>query len=110
MNSSYVNGKLLVSGLLVFVVALLVIGITRVSSQPAEPIGAETVIFPRESDSGGFAQAAGPWNWEFPRDHGPHPAYQTEWWYYTGNLTTTDGRRFGYQFTIFRRALTSKRA
>jgi predicted secreted hydrolase len=41
----------------------------------------------------------------FPEDHGPHPDYQTEWWYYTGNLDTTDGRHFGYQLTFFRRAL-----
>jgi predicted secreted hydrolase len=42
----------------------------------------------------------------FPADHGPHPGYQTEWWYYTGNLVADSGRRFGYQLTFFRRALT----
>jgi predicted secreted hydrolase len=36
---------------------------------------------------------------------GDHPTDQTEWWYYTGNLDTVDGRHFGYQFTIFRSAL-----
>ncbi|NLP98697.1 hypothetical protein HGO75_23645, partial [Mycobacterium tuberculosis] len=41
----------------------------------------------------------------FPRDLGPHYDYQTEWWYYTGNLETADGRLFGYQLTFFRRAL-----
>jgi predicted secreted hydrolase len=41
----------------------------------------------------------------FPQDHGPHPDYQTEWWYYTGNLADEQGRRFGYQLTFFRRAL-----
>jgi predicted secreted hydrolase len=47
----------------------------------------------------------------FPRDHGPHPDFQTEWWYYTGNLQADDGRRFGYQLTFFRRAVqpTSER-
>jgi len=53
----------------------------------------------------GFARAIEPRTWSFPADHGAHPAFQTEWWYYTGNLATEDGRRFGYQFTIFRRAL-----
>ncbi len=43
---------------------------------------------------------------EFPQDHGPHPAFQTEWWYFTGNLTNEVGARYGYQFTIFRRALS----
>lgn len=42
----------------------------------------------------------------FPADHGPHPEYQTEWWYYTGNLQSDSGRRFAYQLTFFRRGLT----
>lgn len=53
----------------------------------------------------GFARADGPRGFSFPQDHGPHPDYQTEWWYYTGNLVTADGRHFGYQLTFFRRAL-----
>ena len=39
---------------------------------------------------------------EFPRDHASHPDYRIEWWYYTGNLETESGRRFGYQVTFFR--------
>jgi len=39
----------------------------------------------------------------FPRDHAAHPAFQTEWWYYTGHLYTTDGEQYGYQLTFFRR-------
>ncbi len=38
----------------------------------------------------------------FPRDHASHPDYKIEWWYYTGNVKTTSGRRFGYQITFFR--------
>ncbi|HSJ26188.1 MAG TPA: lipocalin-like domain-containing protein [Longimicrobiales bacterium] len=41
----------------------------------------------------------------FPADHGPHPEFRTEWWYWTGNLTADDGREFGYQLTFFRSAL-----
>ncbi len=52
-----------------------------------------------------FARASGPKTLEFPADQGPHPDYQTEWWYYTGNLETPDGRHFGYELTFFRRAL-----
>jgi predicted secreted hydrolase len=37
-----------------------------------------------------------------PRDHVSHPAYRIEWWYYTGNVETDRGRRFGYQITFFR--------
>jgi predicted secreted hydrolase len=42
----------------------------------------------------------------FPRDHGAHPEFKTEWWYYTGHLEARGGREFGFQFTIFRTALT----
>jgi predicted secreted hydrolase len=45
---------------------------------------------------------------EFPKDHGPHPSFKTEWWYFTGNLFSEEGDEFGYQFTIFRTALTSQ--
>jgi len=53
----------------------------------------------------GFTRAMGPQELVFPEDHGAHTDFQTEWWYYTGNLDTVDGRHFGYQFTIFRSAL-----
>jgi predicted secreted hydrolase len=52
-----------------------------------------------------YARADGPRPLTFPADHGPHNDFQTEWWYYTGNLQTSDGRHFGYQLTFFRRAL-----
>lgn len=54
----------------------------------------------------GFARADIPRDFTFPQDFGPHPNFQTEWWYYTGNLSTLDGRDFGYQLTFFRRALS----
>jgi len=53
----------------------------------------------------GFARAAGPRAFSFPRDHGPHPEFRTEWWYYTGNLRARDGRHVGFQLTFFRIAL-----
>ena len=37
-----------------------------------------------------------------PADHVSHPDYKIEWWYYTDNLDTREGRRFGYQVTFFR--------
>lgn len=42
----------------------------------------------------------------FPRDHGSHPEFRTEWWYVTGHLDAADGRRFGFQVTFFRQAAT----
>ncbi|HMO56921.1 MAG TPA: lipocalin-like domain-containing protein [Roseiflexaceae bacterium] len=54
----------------------------------------------------GFARADAPRSFSFPLDHGPHPEYAVEWWYYTGNLAAADGRRYGFQFTIFRVGIT----
>lgn len=45
------------------------------------------------------------YEYHFPRDHFNHPEYQTEWWYYTGNLKAADGRRFGFELTFFRQGL-----
>ncbi len=56
-------------------------------------------------DTAGFARATEPRTFTFPADHGPHPAFRTEWWYFTGNLTAEDGRDFGFQLTFFRSAL-----
>jgi predicted secreted hydrolase len=52
----------------------------------------------------GFTQALPGYRFEFPRDHFAHPEFQTEWWYYTGNLRTADGKRFGFELTFFRQA------
>ncbi len=54
-------------------------------------------------------RAQSPWRdatpgytFQFPRDHASHPDSKIEWWYYTGNVATSQGRRFGYQVTFFR--------
>jgi len=46
------------------------------------------------------------YRYEFPRDHFNHPDFQTEWWYYTGNLKSAEGRRFGFELTFFRQAVS----
>ena len=45
------------------------------------------------------------YHYAFPRDHFNHPDFETEWWYYTGNLQSTDGHRFGFELTFFRQAV-----
>jgi len=54
----------------------------------------------------GYLSVTGPCNLEFPRDHGPHPGYRTEWWYYTGNLQAESGEKYGFQLTFFRRQIS----
>jgi predicted secreted hydrolase len=46
------------------------------------------------------------YRYEFPRDNFNHPEFQTEWWYYTGNLTASDGHRFGFELTFFRQGVS----
>jgi predicted secreted hydrolase len=45
------------------------------------------------------------WHYEFPRDHAPHPDFKTEWWYFTGEVRSADGQRFGYELTFFRQGV-----
>lgn len=92
---------LLVTVLLVgLMVAFLVW--TRPPAQPSPPALTLVAVSPEAT----FARAESVQSIQLPLDHGPHPAYQTEWWYYTGNLETEIGRHFGYQLTFFRRGLT----
>lgn len=99
--------------LIPFILLAAIVGGLFLWRQPAAPTTAQASLLPlltaEDSASDGtspFARATIPNDIEFPRDFGPHPEYQTEWWYYTGNLEGEDGRLFGYQFTIFRRALS----
>ncbi|HEY7214023.1 MAG TPA: lipocalin-like domain-containing protein [Thermoanaerobaculia bacterium] len=59
----------------------------------------------RAANDEGYAKALQPRVFQFPADHGPHPEFRTEWWYFTGNLATQEERRFGFQLTFFRSAL-----
>jgi len=63
------------------------------------------VCLPRDLFGQGWRQADAPRQWSFPRDHGSHPEYRTEWWYFTGNLADNEGKRYGYQLTFFRHGL-----
>ncbi|MBW7880500.1 MAG: hypothetical protein H3C32_14445 [Anaerolineae bacterium] len=95
--------KLIVAFAVVIVVALL--GLSMIEGAGGDTITASAQLIAPQTDLAGYARAIGPYDWRFPRDFGAHDTFQTEWWYYTGNLATDDGRRFGYQFTIFRRAI-----
>lgn len=83
----------------------LIAGLTQgCQSRPVETTAVQWVGLPGQTGQG-FDRVTGPLNFTFPQDHGPHLTYQTEWWYYTGNLQTEQGQRFGYQLTFFRRGL-----
>ena len=57
------------------------------------------------TDAEGFAVPTQGYEFDFPRDHGAHPAFRIEWWYVTANMTGPDGTDYGLQWTLFRNAL-----
>jgi predicted secreted hydrolase len=50
----------------------------------------------------GYRQAVPGHQYQFPFDHFNHPEFQTEWWYYTGNLAASDGHHYGFELVFFR--------
>ncbi len=87
--------------LIIFVLAGLGLLLWPRQSIPSLPVLADFAMTPDPD----FAHALAPVPFSFPADFGAHPAYQTEWWYYTGNLQAANGEHFGFQLTFFRRAL-----
>ncbi|MDX1741832.1 MAG: carotenoid 1,2-hydratase, partial [Rhodothermales bacterium] len=79
---------------------------TLLSTEGESVVGSISVAEALQGDTTGYRRATFPASIRFPADHGAHPEYKTEWWYFTGNLGTESGRPFGYQFTLFRTALT----
>jgi predicted secreted hydrolase len=88
------------------------IGVALVLSLSAcdGPAPAESAAFDLNSVLGGsntegYLRADTPRDFSFPQDHGPHAGFRNEWWYFTGNVETAEGRRFGYQVTFFNASL-----
>ena len=107
-----------IAGVLERVVGVVVIGVLLAGCQPRQAIPAgersgaslsAVALLGAGSDLAGFERALQPLPLELPRDHGPHPRFRNEWWYFTGVLQTRADtpprRRFGYQLTIFRQGL-----
>lgn len=91
--------------LLLFPVLLLFFT-TGCSQPPEQPSVDITEALSRDKDDACYEKADKPMSLVFPSDLGPHDRFKTEWWYYTGNLSTEAGRHFGFQLTFFRQALS----
>ncbi len=90
--------------LLVFVIAI-VFGFF-IWNLPPQGTGVNQVsLINFEQDLSFYSKVTSPLVLEFPKDMGAHPNYLSEWWYYTGNLFTEEGRHFAYQLTFFRRSI-----
>lgn len=94
-------------GLLLVISALLLAATFLLQTEPASPISASLdVAEAMGGDTTGYHRATTVRPFSFPVDFGEHPEYKTEWWYFTGNLETSNQRHFGYELTIFRFALS----
>ena len=82
---------------------LLMVACGPTPQPPAAPLSVAATLSAENAD---YAQALAPRPLVFPQDHGAHPDYRIEWWYFTGNLRDPTGRHFGFQFTLFRNAVT----
>jgi predicted secreted hydrolase len=74
------------------------------ASAATAPVPVDRLGVLRAADEAGFALADTPRHFEFPQDHGPHPRFRHEWWYFTGQLHG-GGETFGFELTVFRLAL-----
>jgi predicted secreted hydrolase len=74
-------------------------------SETAHPARNDSLMVVLGGNDSGYARANRVREFHFPRDYGAHPGFRHEWWYFTGNLTSVSGRKFGYELTIFRFAL-----
>ena len=54
--------------------------------------------------------SAHPYVIQFPRDLYDHPSYQTEWWYFTGNLEVQVGEEVWVRANIFSQLRADRRA
>lgn len=93
-----------------FLLILVILGMIVSACTPRSSVGQEektgiTWAKVPPIDTTLFAESNVSRNFSFPKDHGPHPDFLTEWWYFTGNLNSDDGKYFGYQLTFFRRAI-----
>jgi predicted secreted hydrolase len=84
---------------------LLLLPFAVSGDEPAAPRSQLSELLSGEGGAG-FEKAVEPRDFVFPDDHGPHRGFRNEWWYVTGNLDGDGGRRFGFELTIFRFALT----
>lgn len=93
--------------LIVFVLLATVVGLFSCDSSRrvvvSEPMSLAEAM--GEDLSGNFERAHRERKFNFPQDHAAHPNFRQEWWYFSGNVQSTNGHRFGYELTFFRIAL-----
>jgi predicted secreted hydrolase len=79
----------------------------RPAVPPPEQIDAASLARVFGTGAQGFAKFTGRWDYSFPRDAGPHPAYRGELWDLSGQLTDSQQRRYGFRLSFVRIGLTA---
>lgn len=102
--AKYYIGFFIVVAILSVLVYIKIIEPDKSSNPKKQKFSATQALSSEENEK--YKKALQPIEFKFPKDHGAHNDYKLEWWYYTGNLKSNNGREFGYQFTIFRNAIT----
>ncbi|HEY8452405.1 MAG TPA: hypothetical protein VIL54_09395, partial [Natronosporangium sp.] len=64
--------------------ALAACGGGSAPSPEGDPEAATGMRFLGAGEDDGFERAFEPRPLRFPADHGSHPTFRTEWWYFTG--------------------------
>jgi len=95
--------------LLTVILILLLLASVLLLNQDSNELKTQIAVTEILSDTAtdGFDKADTVREFSFPQDHGPHPTFRSEWWYFTGNVASPTGDRFGFQFTLFRNALSA---
>ena len=91
--------------------AVVLVGCTEPERDAAPSL--QSILGSADGTGAGFLRAERTREFAFPRDHGPHPGYRSEWWYLTAVLSTAGTkqpvrREFGVQFTLFRQGLEAR--
>ena len=89
--------------LLVFAVVFVLLGIKYLNTEPDKNSSTQSLAaYLSAPETGEFAEVLPGHRPEFPQDHGAHPEYRQEWWYFVGNLVDASGNHYGFQLTFFR--------
>ena len=84
---------------------LVILGLSlhRYLSNGSSPASASPLAEFLSSDADQQYAAVSPgYRLRFPKDHGMHPEFRQEWWYFTGNLLGENKQEYGFQLTFFR--------
>ena len=98
------NKKALKNFIILLIIISVIFSFVLFNNEKKQSALPEFVLL--EKPNTNFMQAVEQRDFVFPKDFGKHEEFQTEWWYYTGNLFDENGRHFGYQLTFFRRAIS----